>query len=213
MLELAQGRGHDDMDADSATSGEPPCEEELLLEGFHKLELPEGFRAEFIEGEIVVSPPPDGSHEGVISALSWQIARNSATRMDFSGNEGLLLKRGAHCTKKYVIPDGLLAPHDLGLFWEADPWMPADGVAMVMEATSGKPDQDRGVKRHCYAKALIPLYLLVDRSEQSVTLFSEPNEAVEDYRADVRVSFGKPVELPDPFAFTLDTAEFAEVGH
>jgi hypothetical protein len=64
------------------------------------------------------------------------------------------------------------------------------------------------VKRHCYAKAGIPLYLLVDRSEQTVSLFSEPDQAAEDYREDVRVVFGKPVELPGPFSFTLETAEF-----
>lgn len=78
---------------------------------------------------------------------------------------------------------------------------------MVLEVTSAKPERDRGVKRHCYAKAGIPLYLLVDRADQSVTLFSEPDAAVEDYREDVRVTFGKPLDLPEPFAFTLDTSQ------
>jgi hypothetical protein len=62
--------------------------------------------------------------------------------------------------------------------------------------------------RHCHAKGGIPLYLLVDRTERTVTLFSEPDEGAEDYREDVRVTFGKPVDLPEPFAFALDTADF-----
>ncbi len=31
-----------------------------LLQTFLALDVPQGFRAELIEGEIVVSPPPDG---------------------------------------------------------------------------------------------------------------------------------------------------------
>lgn len=31
---------------------------DVLLEGFLALDTPEGFRAELIDGEIVVSPPP-----------------------------------------------------------------------------------------------------------------------------------------------------------
>ncbi|WP_344589499.1 hypothetical protein [Actinomadura vinacea] len=37
---------------------EPKTQEEILLEGFLDLRTPEGFRAELIDGEIVVTPPP-----------------------------------------------------------------------------------------------------------------------------------------------------------
>jgi hypothetical protein len=49
---------------------------------------------------------------------------------------------------------------------------------------------------------------LVDRDEQQVTLFSQPDVTTEDYRGVVRVPFGKPLELPEPFGFTLQTDEF-----
>jgi len=62
-----------------------------------------------------------------------------------------------------VIPDVTIAPVELDLFFGADGWMPPEGVAAVVEITSSKPDRDRMVKRHCYAKAGVPLYLLVDR--------------------------------------------------
>jgi len=61
------------------------------------------------------------------------------------------------------------------------------------------------VKRHCYGKAGIPLYLLVDRDARTVTLFSEPSIEAEDYRADVRVAFGRGLDLPKPFGFTFKT--------
>ncbi|KAB2351442.1 Uma2 family endonuclease [Actinomadura rudentiformis] len=188
---------------------DPRCiDEQALLDGFLKLGTPEGYRAEFIEGEVVVSPPPGGDHEGILSVITWQVARRSSGRMDFSGNKGLELVCGDKCTKNHLVPDGVFAPHDLGLFWGAPVWMPSDGVAMVVEVISAKPEMDRWIKRHCYAKAAIPLYLLADRMEKTVCLFSGPDREAEDYREDIRLSFGKTTDIPEPFGFTLETSEF-----
>lgn len=192
----------------AAIAHEPtPSAGEVLLEGFLQLETPEGFRAELIEGEIVVSPPPGGPHEHNIWRLVRQVDRQSAVEMDFSGNKGLLLKRGGLCPKNHVIPDGVFAPLERDLFVDAEPWMPGDGVALVVEVTSSQADRDRIGKRHCYAKAAIPLYLLVDRERQAVSLFSEPAAESEDYREEFRVPFGKPLPLPEPFSLVLDTAD------
>jgi Uma2 family endonuclease len=194
---MAADTEHDPQDA----------EEQALLQGFLDLDTPEGYRAEFIEGEIVVSPPPFAKHEKIVTRIIMQV-RDHATAIDFAGQVGLRLERGTRCTKNLLIPDTVFAPLELDVFEVEDSWIPSHDLLMVVEVTSGKPERDRGVKRHCYAKAGIPLYLLVDRSEQTVTLFSEPDRAGEDYREDVRVVFGKPVELPEPFSFSLDTNEF-----
>ncbi|WKX71273.1 Uma2 family endonuclease [Streptomyces sp. XD-27] len=183
-----------------------PTPEQILLEDFLALETPEGFKAELIEGEIVVSPTPDGDHEDHISTITRQVLRNSATDMDASGTKGLLLPRGGLCPKNHAIPDITFAPRDLRLFRGAPSWMPCDGVAMVAEVTSSKPERDRIAKRHCYARGGIPLYLLVDREEGMVTLLSEP--ASEDYTEVHSAAFGKTITLPEPFAFELDTADF-----
>jgi Uma2 family endonuclease len=186
----------------------PECAEEHARDGFLKLDTPEGYRAEFIEGQIVVSPPPLGDHEYIFALINEQVTRDSVVRMHVSGHKGLVLPSGGRCTKNYVIPDGVVAPRELKLFKGADSWMPPDGIAMVFEVTSSKPEQDRETKRHCYARAGIPLYLLVDRAAKTVTLFGEPDEGDDDYREDVRVGFGKPVDLPAPFGFALDTEDF-----
>jgi hypothetical protein len=78
---------------------------------------------------------------------------------------------------------------------------------MVAEVTSGRPEKDRGPKRRGYAAAGIPFYLLIDRTEGTVTRYSTPMD--EDYREIVRVPSGKPLDLPEPFSFALDTAAFA----
>ncbi|MFD4949497.1 Uma2 family endonuclease [Streptomyces sp. NPDC058409] len=185
---------------------EPLTQADVLLEGFLALDTPEGFRAELIEGEIVVTPPPDGDHEDCISLILKQVIRLARTDMDFSGNKGLKLKSGGGCPKNHVIPDGTFAPTELRLYRGADPWMPCEGVALVVEVTSSKPRADRTDKRHCYARGPIPLYLLVDREESSVTLFSDPEE--DDYRQHCTIPLGKPLTLPTPFGFDLETEAF-----
>ena len=190
----------------TAMAHEPLTQEDVLLEGFLALDTPEGFRAELIEVEIVVTPPPDGDHEDYIGLIVNQVIRKSGTDMQFSGNKGLQLKRGGACPKDHLIPDGTFAPLGLRLYRGADPWMPCDGVAMVLEVTSTKPKADREAKRRCYARGGIPLYLLIDREASSVTLFSDPEK--DDYREHCTRPFGKPLRLPEPFAFDLETADF-----
>ncbi|MET7766386.1 Uma2 family endonuclease [Streptomyces sp. NPDC005393] len=185
---------------------EPLTQDEVLLEGFLALDTPEGFRAELIEGEIVVTPPPDGDHEDHIGLLVNQVARRAAMDLQFSGNKGLKVPRGGLCVRNHVIPDGTFAPTELRLFRGAEPWMPCEGVAMVTEVTATKPERDRTAKRHCYARGGIPLYLLIDRDSSDVTLFSDPEGA--DYRQHVTVPFGKPLDLPAPFSFSLETTDF-----
>lgn len=170
-----------------------------LLEVFRNLAVPEGYRAELIGGEIVVSPPPDGDPEDVVATVNKRIVRGSAMEVYASGTKGLTLSAGR------FVPDSVIGPE--GLFRGRDPWMRPDGVLLVLEVTSTRPDRDRAIKRRGYAAAQVPLYLLVDRGAMEVILYSEPGDG--DYRADVRVPFGKALDLPGPFDVTLDTTSFA----
>ncbi|OLO33659.1 hypothetical protein PZ61_0226355 [Streptomyces sp. MNU77] len=190
----------------TAMAHEPLTQAEVLLEGFLALDTPEGFRAELIEGEIVVTPPPDGDHEDYIGLIVDQVARRARTRMQFSGNKGLKLRSGGGCPKNHAIPDGTFAPLELRLFRGAESWMAPEGVALVVEVTSTKPQADREAKRRCYARGGIPLYLLIDRDDSSVTLFSDPEN--DDYRQLLTIPYGKPLPLPEPFAFDLETSDF-----
>ncbi|MGW0471259.1 hypothetical protein [Streptomyces coeruleorubidus] len=114
-----------------------PYTQQLLLDWFVELDTPEGFRAEVVEGEFILTPLPDGHHERCISRIVQQLHRRS---------------------------------------------------------------------RRCYARGGIPFYLLVDRDRSSTTLFSEPEKG--DYRRLGTAAFGRPLTLPEPFAFDLDTTDF-----
>lgn len=63
---------------------------------------------------------------------------------------------------------------------------------------------DRTGKRDAYARAGIGVYLLVDRQRREVAVFSAPED---DRYGDVHtVPYGKPLALPEPLAFMLDTS-------
>jgi Uma2 family endonuclease len=179
---------------------------DVLLRDFQSLETPEGYRAEFIDGVIVVTPPPSGDHEDIVGQIVKQIFRKSLLEMDFAGHKGLIVPSGGTADGGRVIPDATFAPNELRLFRGAESWMKTAGVTMVVEVTSSSPERDRDVKRHAYAGAGIPLYLLVDVQQRWVTLFGNP--AGDDYRGANRITFGRGLELPEPFSFTLETDSF-----
>jgi Uma2 family endonuclease len=83
--------------------------------------------------------------------------------------------------------------------------MPLDQVLLVVEVVSASTIRiDREVKPSACALAGVPLYLLVDRFTDplSVTLQSEPGD--EGYATITTVGFGEKLRLPAPFAITLD---------
>ena len=169
-----------------------------ILGAFEELSVPEGYRAELIEREIVVSPPPDGRHEGVIARINKQVDRKSVVELDISGNTGIVTPSGR------FIPDATMVRSG-GLDGRRS-WDDTADVELVVEVTSGQGDKDRVKKRRGYAAAEIPLYLLIDREAGEAVLFSQPADG-EDH-AQLRQPFGKGVDLPEPFGFALDTGEF-----
>ncbi|MFG3317517.1 Uma2 family endonuclease [Streptomyces sp. NPDC048171] len=72
-------------------------------------------------------------------------------------------------------------------------------------------NNDRIHKLAGYARAGVPLYLLIDGlapGGPTVTLHSEPEG--DTYRSLREARFGDPVALPAPFTCTLHTSEFPE---
>ncbi|MGH3248693.1 MAG: Uma2 family endonuclease, partial [Trebonia sp.] len=64
---------------------------EFLLADFLTFGTPEGYRAELIDGEIVVTLPQDGNHGRTIWRILQQVIRSSSSEMQYSGQSGLIV--------------------------------------------------------------------------------------------------------------------------
>ncbi|SCF68556.1 Uma2 family endonuclease [Streptomyces sp. Ncost-T10-10d] len=191
---------------DQASEGRPW---DYLLQTWRELDVPEGWRAEIDEGQIVLVPPPHAHHNGIAEMVQRRLYRGLPDEL------GIYQTLGVHVAPldKLYVPDLVVMPSELIV--EADPEssdpMNASEALLIVEITSkGNAREDRTKKYRAYARAGVPLYLLIDRFDTRgamATLFTEPNEDGTYKRSDP-VPFGKPLTLPEPFGTTLLTEEF-----
>ncbi|WP_239134785.1 Uma2 family endonuclease [Streptomyces sp. SID12488] len=171
---------------------------------------PEGWRVELVEGEICLSPPGNGAHAEIVSELAGQV-------IDRRGDPSLRAYTGVGLKvptvpgipgvpgADYVLPDLTVAPRSS--FANEDVWQYPSDVLLAAEVTSaGTAERDRGKKLCGYARAGIPVYLLIDGEKGEVVVHFEPSDGA--YGCSVRYKWGLAVPLPAPLGFELDTAEF-----
>lgn len=161
---------------------------------------PETVRLEYINGKVEVKAMPDGNHSEI---FIWLLEQCMQHRPDLR----LYPERGVKAEayrKGRARTDGVLARR--GHFKGDGEWSPTEGVLMAVEITSHDRDtdqRDRVDKPVGYATADIPVYLLIDRDTNTVTVFSEPKDG--RYLHAPSYPWGSRVELPEPVGFTLDT--------
>lgn len=179
---------------------ETPIEQILALHD--KLNVPEGHKAEVIEGTIVVSPSPSGRHSVIYAMLQRQLDQLMPAHVIVTNTVTLEMA----ATGERYMPDVLVMSRDV---LDSDDWLfPADQAELVVEIVSPyNARHDRVVKVRGYAASGVPIYLLVDPLEQAVTLFCEP--AGDAYQQVHRMPFGASVELPEPYSGKIDTGAFA----
>jgi Uma2 family endonuclease len=197
---------YDDPDDSDADSHVPDNSDSSVETAFERLSAaaPLGWRVELIEGEICVTPPANGEHEGIVSRLNRQIIRKDPDDFLFTYTGIGLNVPGASKTG-HVVPDLVVAPD--GCFDDEKQWHDSLPVLLVAEVTSpGTADRDRDKKIRGYARAGIPIYLLIDREEAEVVVYSEPSD--DDYTQAPKHKLGLTVPLPAPFGFELDTSKF-----
>ncbi|MFD4948344.1 Uma2 family endonuclease [Streptomyces sp. NPDC058239] len=191
---------------DQASEGRPW---DYLLQTWRELDVPEGWRAEIDEGQIVLVPPPHAHRNGIAAKVQRRLYRHLPEALEIYQTLGIHV---APLDKLYV-PDLVVMPSEL--IDAADPEtsdpMDASEALLIVEITSrGNAREDRTKKYRAYARAGVPMYLLIDRFDTRgamATLFTEPNEDGTYKRSDL-VPFGKPLTLPEPFGTTLLTDEF-----
>ncbi len=163
---------------------------------------PKGWRVELIEGEIHVTPPANGEHEEIVSEITGQVRDH---RKDLGRYTGIGLYVPGASVSGQVEPDLVLAPK--GSFDNEEKYHDPAPVLLVAEVTSRSTgDNDRHKKILGYARAGIPVYLLIDRQAGNAVLYTDP--AGEEYEHQEIFKLSKVVPLPEPLGFELDTGEF-----
>ncbi|QGV79931.1 Uma2 family endonuclease [Streptomyces ficellus] len=183
---------------------------QMPVEDFEELAraAPETVTLEFIGGRLKVKPVPDGDHAEITMWLIRQCMQQRP-ELDLHPKQGLLVES---YRKGRARPDGALAP--VGYFAGHGDWADAAGVLMTVEVTSFDSDtdsRDRREKGIGYAQTGIPVFLLVDRSSDTVTVHSEPSHGT--YQKHVSYKYGDTVTLPDPVGITLDTEKLKDFAH
>jgi Uma2 family endonuclease len=179
----------------------------MLVEEFEELAhaAPETVTLEFINGRLEVKPVPDGNHSEIVM---WLVRQCMQHRPELSLYSERGLKTEAY-RKGRARVDALLAPP--GTFAGDGEWSDPDGVLMAVEVTSHDSDtnqRDRIDKRDGYAAAGIPIYLLIDRDDSTVSVYRRPEDG--RYRSVTTLVFGDPVKLPAPVGFTLETEQLKD---
>ncbi|MEU9321905.1 Uma2 family endonuclease [Streptomyces sp. NPDC048295] len=108
-------------------------------------------------------------------------------------------------TSNWHVPDIAVVPETLA---KGGALLPGQTRLIVEVASESNAETDRVVKRRRYAEYGAPLYLLVDRIEGGVTLFSQPGR-LGCTRVDGPHPFGTVARLPEPFDLDLDTSRLA----
>ncbi|MER6120215.1 Uma2 family endonuclease [Streptomyces sp. NPDC001743] len=182
---------------------------DYLLRTWQELDVPEGWRAEIDEGQIVLVPPPHAHHNGIAAKVQRRLYANLPDELEIYQTLGVHV---APLDKLYV-PDLVVMPAELIDAADPETSDPVDAseALLIVEITSkGNAREDRTKKYRAYARAGVPMYLLIDRFDTRgpmATLFTEPNEDGTYKRSDP-VPFGKPLVLPAPFDVTLSTDAF-----
>ncbi|MGW2411939.1 Uma2 family endonuclease [Streptomyces tubercidicus] len=157
-----------------------------------------GDRAEIIEG-VIEPVSPTWDHETTAETIRDQI-RARARELDCVTGSGNLDLPGS---PNWYVPDLAVVPAAAAK--GAGALLPSDTLLVVEVTSESNAETDRVVKRRRYAEYGAPLYLLVDRQERPVTLYSEPGQ-LGYTRADGPHPYGTTVRLPEPFSIDLDTS-------
>ncbi|WTD02653.1 Uma2 family endonuclease [Streptomyces albidoflavus] len=172
-----------------------------VVDFFEGLEVPEGYKAELLRGDIVMVAGPDLVHNRIVMALQDQIPHRRWDRLQ-TQDIGLLKENSEPQPDLVVLERGKGPDHGRLL--------PAELVTLLVEVVSRSSiDRDYGDKRSIYAAGGVPGYLIVDPMAAHCVLLTEPYGEGEqaDYGVEQTFSFGLDVPVP-LLGVELETAGF-----
>jgi Uma2 family endonuclease len=167
-------------------------------------------RVEYVdEGVLLVMNPPGFEHRRIIQSIVAGFNKayfTSVTPVNWFVYSEDFQWELADGSDRFYVPDVVVVHPDARTKEEE-----RAAVALVAEVTSPtSPDtvlNDRETKPVQYARAGIPLYLLVDQEPGEWTL-SALAEGWQRYQVAARGKLGEPVLLPAPFGFAIETSDW-----
>ncbi|WP_229909563.1 Uma2 family endonuclease [Streptomyces flavofungini] len=172
--------------------------DEYLWQTWQAMALPEGYRAEIIEGAIEVSPTGRRRHAVLISRFRRALDAHLAGGDDAAHQDVDVIHH-----RRSWIPDLFVGPLELDeIPDEDDLGVDASGVSMIVEVASpGRRDieRDRVRKRREYARAGIPVYVVVDDhdGDGAITVLTSPEPKKAEYTDEHRIPYGKDAVIPE----------------
>lgn len=178
------------------------------VEDFEELArvAPETVTLELINGKLGVKPVPDHLHGAIVM---WLLRQCMQQRPELALYPEQGLKVPTY-RKGRARPDGTLAPLDHFIVQDGE-WASPEGVLMTVEVTSHDSDtdrRDRQEKGRAYSYVGIPVFLLVDRDNDTLVVHSLPQDGV--YQKRRSYHYGSTVRLPSPVAITLETEKLKD---
>ncbi|MGD6744106.1 Uma2 family endonuclease [Streptomyces sp. BH106] len=185
----------DRIDIDMAT-----VNEQILDEMFDQMTIPEGYKAEIVEGIVYMSPQRDTHWEiilDIVEQLRTKYPRKrvkSDVRIDYPGN------LNGFATDVTLVSE-TAEKNAKGL------WLWQDVVSVAEVISKGTAQNDYGPKKTAYATAEVPVYLVADPYQGKCHLYTQPKGG--EYVSELTVAFGTDVGMTDTaVGLTLDTTEF-----
>ncbi|CAM5418279.1 Putative restriction endonuclease domain-containing protein OS=Streptomyces aurantiogriseus OX=66870 GN=GCM10010251_37040 PE=4 SV=1 [Streptomyces aurantiogriseus] len=175
---------------------------EEMLRIVEELDTPAGYKAELIRGKIVVSPWSKLRYLRPMRRLRAQVEAHAPDGHITETSPFLFVFPPS---ERGYGPDLFVADESA---FDAD-GRHADGAALslVAELTSDSTkDVDWLDKMETYGR-IVPVYLLLDMRVGEINVLWDPSP--KGYRSRTNVPFGRPVRIPAPFDFDLDTSGFA----
>ncbi|MBT2545438.1 Uma2 family endonuclease [Streptomyces sp. ISL-44] len=190
---------HETLEAVMPKVATPPSDlDDVLWQAWKAMELPEGYHAEIVERFIEVSPTGRYSHGRIANRLRDKLV------VFLAGSEF------AACQDINVIHERKVWIPDLCIALEASEehvtedgiGIKASAVQLIVEVVSPGSDnitRDRTRKRRAYARAGIPVYILIDDYDEHgiVTVLTAPDPDKAVYDDEDRVAYGTTATIPE----------------
>ncbi|MFE6051019.1 Uma2 family endonuclease [Kitasatospora sp. NPDC056446] len=188
----------------SAAAVEEPMEQLTLLEAAELISNQlVGYRVEIIGSEITVTPPPNIQHGRSLTRLMRLLFAAGLDDDDAEvfQNLGIWLPGGP---SDFAVPDlAIVDAHSDDRQVEYNCYDPAI-FRLVLEVTSSNFGDDLKKKPAAYASAGVPVYVIVDRTNQRVMVLTEPQDG--EYRVHAVHHPGQSFALPESIGASVTLA-------